>query len=467
MRLVTLAILATTAACAFESSDSLARVFELTGFSKNSGKVLYWHDIQGIEQNYQTPPPFVTIPETRECWTDLSSGVQRVTSSLTFFGSAPTPPATTLLSRQSVFAVRDGKVTPAPGATAQRNLDLWSVLTDWRDASDVRRAADQDYLGFARIVLVRKGQFGEERLFIDPQSGFPLKLDRTEPHYLWGQVHVEFIWSIWQQHGTALVPTAAARVVDGFKEITRTVGNFEIIDRAQAPDLTVPAGAEPGNPTPLFLQPVPPKKIDVGPNVFLSSNPGYTEAFALINGTIYVLDATQSGVRAQQDLDLVRAAFPGQHPIVLVVSDLAWPHIAGVRFWVAQGAKIVSHRTSKDFLERVVGRRWTLNPDLLEQRRKSAKFNFVPVDNELTLAAGKVRIIAIPGTENEGAVMAFLTDERFLWACDCIQDVTRPAINTNEVMQAARHSGVSPRQVAAMHIPLTDWEKIEALMNGG
>ena len=320
------------------------------------------------------------------------------------------------------------------------------------------------YLGVERTVLVRKGEFGEERLFLDPQSGFPLKLDREEPHYLWGQVHVEFVWSLWQQSGSAFVPTAAARVVDRFKEITRTLSSFEFLDRGQAPDFTIPAGSEPGNPTPLFLQPLPPQKIAVSEDFFLASNPGYTEGFALLDGKVYIFDATQGEARAKQDLELIHAAFPGRHPFVLVVSDLAWPHIAGVRFWVAQGATVVSHRTSRDFLARVIDRRWTRASGELEKRRNQVKFSFVPVDRELMLAGGKVRILAIPGTENEGAVMAYLKDQHFLWACDCIQDVTRPAVNTREVWQAAQKAGISPQQVAAMHIPITEWGKVEELM---
>ena len=60
---------------------------------------------------------------------------------------------------------------------------------------------------------------------------------------------------------------------------------------------------------------------------------------------------------------------------MLVVTDLAWPHIGGVRYWVANGVPIITHRMSRSFLEEVINRRWTLKPDLLEQRRASTKVN--------------------------------------------------------------------------------------------
>jgi hypothetical protein len=136
--------------------------------------------------------------------------------------------------------------------------------------------------------------------------------------------------------------------------------------------------------------------------------------------------------------------------------------VAGVRFWVAQGATIVSHRESKAFLERVVARRWTRAPDLLEKRRATAKLKFTAVDKSLDLAGG-VRLFAIDGIGSEGALMAWVPGERFLWASDYIQNVTKPATYTTEVCQAVRRVGIAPENVAAQHIPFTPWQTIEGL----
>jgi len=258
------------------------------------------------------------------------------------------------------------------------------------------------------------------------------------------------------------VPMCSARVVDGYKEITRTVGDFEFIDREKAPDLVLP-NVQPADGPATFLQATAPKKIDVDAQIFLSVNAGYTEAFALIDGVVYILDATQSEDRAKQDLEMVRAAFPGNHPLVLVVTDQAWPHVGGVRFWVASGATVISHRSSKDFLTRIVERRWTRQPDLLEQHRKSIKFKFIPVDQAYNAGNGKLKLAAIDGIGSEAALMAWLPGSGFLWASDFIQSVTRATSYTREVRRAVQRTGFAPKQVSAMHIPLTEWSKIENL----
>jgi hypothetical protein len=457
---------------AFQAADPqavLKRTMDVVGFSKTSNQVLHWRDMQGIEQNYQSAPPFLTLLSSRESWFTPQTGVERIISQVIRPGAGPGKPATTLTGPRSIFAVPDsGPVRVAGSPGQQRNLNLWAVLSDWRDARDVRLVPNETFQDYPRTVLSRAGEYGEERLFIDPKTGYPVKLDREEPHYLWGQVRVEYVYSIWEEGSGISLPSASARVVDGFKEITRTIGDFEFVDRTKAPELSLPAAGDvAGNTTPLFLQPLAPKKVEVTPQVFLSVNTGYTEAIALVGNTIYVLDATQSEARAKQDLDLIHAAFPGEHPIVLVVTDVAWPHVAGVRFWVAAGATVVSHRTSKDFLTQVIERRWTRSPDRLEQRRKSVQFKFVSVDKSYTAAGGKLQLVAIDGIGSEGALMAWMPDDHLLWASDYIQNLARSTAYTSEVWQAAQRAGIVPQQVAAMHIPLTPWTTIESLVKSG
>jgi len=442
----------------------LKRAMEVTGFSKFSDKILHTHDTQGVEQDYQSPAPFITMFNQREAWIDPKTGVERVSSQTVFPGSQSPAPSVSMVSQRGVYAITPKGAIAMPGSpNQQRNLDLWAVLADWRDAADVHPLSSQVFMDYPRTVLARKGEFGEERLFVDTKTGFPVKLDREEPHYLWGQVHVEFVYTIYQEKAGVTLPECTARMVDGFKEITRTTPEFELLDRDKAPDVTLPSVAPASDTTPVFLQATPPKKIEIDSRTFLTQNRGYTEGFVLLGDTVYILDATQSEKRARQDLELIQATFPGDHKYVLVVTDLAWPHIAGIRFWVASGATVISHRASQEFLTKVVERRWTREPDLLEQNRKTAKLHFVAVDKMRSEADGRLRLFAIDGIGSEGALMAYVPDNSWLWASDYVQNVSSPSAYATEVWQAVERAGLKPRQVAAMHIPLTPWTTIEAL----
>jgi hypothetical protein len=258
---------------------------------------------------------------------------------------------------------------------------------------------------------------------------------------------------------------------DGENEITRVTGNYAFVPRDSAPRVTLPDGPSPtpaGSPA---ARPpdAPPDTVRVDASTFLLVTRFYTNVVTLQRDTVFVLDAQTSETRAAQDSAWIGRLFPGRHAIALVVSDLAWPHISGVRYWVAQGATVYSHSTSRAFLERVVARRWTLHPDRLEKVRASkgsaVAMRFRPIDDSLSLAGGALKVRAIDGIGSEGALMTFAPASRFLYAGDYVQSLGAPSAYLNEVAAAVARAGFAPERVAAMHHPVTlPWSRLEGLV---
>lgn len=149
-----------------------------------------------------------------------------------------------------------------------------------------------------------------------------------------------------------------------------------------------------------------------------------------------------------------------------MVTDLAWPHISSVRFWVARGATVVSHRNSEALIRRVVSRKWTLEPDALERVRATATLKFKAVDDSLRLAGGRVVIHAMQGNTTEGALAVWLPDSRYLWAGDYIQnDAASPYYF--DVVRTARRLNIVPEKVGAQHTKLLDWKTVDARVPAG
>jgi hypothetical protein len=264
--------------------------------------------------------------------------------------------------------------------------------------------------------------------------------------------------------GGLMVPGSSFRLADGQIEISQTTGDAETIARDAAPPMSLPEGpARASEALPLFLQPIVPKTEQVGPKTYLLSNPGYTEAVTEVGDKVFLFDATQGEERAKKDQEVIAKLFPGYKKLTVVITDLAWPHVAGVRYWVANGATIIAHKAAREFLQSVMDRRWTLAPDLLEQRRETAKLKFVGVDAAYSLAGGAISLHPIDGIGSEVALMVFLAPDGFLWASDYIQTVAGPSGYASEVWRAVQRDGLHPERTAAEHLPLTPWAKIEAL----
>ncbi|HEV8124916.1 MAG TPA: hypothetical protein VGP80_11765 [Gemmatimonadales bacterium] len=456
-----------------ESADVwLSRAVTSVGMEKARGRILHIRGVEAQEQNYQsdrTYPPFFSAFQGWEGWVEPATGDTRFTTKITYPGFESPAGLTVISNERASYAERDTLLMPVPPlhiqTLSQRPLDPWAVLHDWASDSAVSVYGHCSYREYDRLVLTRQGRYGLERLSLDAKTGFPVRLERTEPHYLWGQVSVEYLYSTWILADGVAYPGATFRLVDGATEGSRTVARVELISADSAPRLAVPGDA-PVMPItlPAFLQATLPDTVRVSDAVYTLRNRGYGEAVALLRDTVFVFDATQSEARARQDSVWIGKLFPGHHPIVVVVTDLAWPHIAGVRFWVASGATIVSHAISRGFLDSVVARRWTLAPDQLEKVRARARFRFRPVTGVLDLAGGDIQVRAIDGIGSEGALIALINPARFLWASDYIQTIQEPSLYALEVLRAVERAKLEPVAVAAEHLPVTPWAEIQRLV---
>ena len=451
-----------------EPAAVLARAKVVLGFDRVTKPIMHYHAVAADEQNYQsdrTYPPFFSAMLIKEAWFDSRSGVERISAQTTFPGGGQFPVQVSLTDAKRAFALARDHLNPMPRASMEsRYLNPWAVIADWAAAGNARFAGFQRYRDYPRIVLARATPGGDQRLYVDPKTGFPVKLDMVEKHYLWGQRHIEYLYTNWVRSGAVVVPGSSFMLADGKTEISETIGDLEMIAQNATPALELPAEpAESPDELPLFLRPLDPKVVQVGPKTYLLSNRGYTEAVTEAGNEIFLFDATQGEERARKDSEAIASLFPGKHRVTVVVTDLAWPHIAGLRYWVASGATIIGHSAAREFLQGVVDRRWTLAPDLLERRRKTARLRFVGVDGPYNLAGSQISLHPIDGIGSEVALMAYVTADRFLWASDYIQTVDEPSLYALEVWTAAQRDNLHPERTAAEHLPLTSWSKIEEL----
>lgn len=470
-KLICVFLLAFPAFASAQPQDAQAwlnRAAAAMGFQRVGDRVIHYRSAYSDQQDYQSEryyPPFFDAMVTAENWFSPATGVVRTTSQMTFPGGAP-PASVELYDGRSGAMIRGDRAVPVPHSQLRlRNLNAWAVLYDWLHAANVRFAGTENYRDYPRVVLARTTEDGEQRLFLDPKSSLPVKLDYTEPHYLWGQRHIEYLYSLWLLQGDILINSAAFRLADGAVEISSTTGDGELVAANSVKPLQMPSGLPAAKNLPLFLEPVAPQTVQVSPTTYLLANPGYREAITLAGSEVFVFDATQGDERAAADAALIAKLFPGHHKVNVVVTDLAWPHIAGVRYWVAQGATILAHSAARPFLEEIVNRRWTLHPDTLEQHRSTAKFNFIGVDAPAKFAGGRIALAPIDGIGSETTLIGFIPSDRFLWASDYIQTITERSEYAKEVWDAVQRTGWSPLQAAAEHVALFNWDVIQKLMS--
>ncbi len=463
--------------CRSDTGDAravLGRAGRILGLDSAQAHVLRMHSHEIVQHNFESDRPyrpFLMDVADHVSWLNVTNGVERdsVTRDLGQRGSAVRveigDDRATFVRQDATWRQNDRAWV---NAERYRALDPRIVVRAWIAANDVRVAGRCVYRDYERTVLTRSGLYGVERLYVDPKTGYIVKLDRQEPNSLWGQVHVEFVYATWQLFGTAAMPAISSRLLDGDEEVARNVSTAE-----WGPSDSDSALALPGTPTTPalaspseLLRPALPDTQRLGPHTYLLANAGHgeghNEVVTLVRDTVYVLDATESQARARADSSWIGRLFPGRHPIVVIVTDLVWPHVAGVRFWVASGATIMSGVQSAPFLRAVVARQWMGNPDKLELLPHRPALRFVPVREPLSRAG--IAAYPIDGIGTEGTLMVWLPEDSLLWAGDNVQQLNIPSLNTNEVYAAACRAELTPTRVVAQHQPTALWSKLAAVV---
>lgn len=430
------------------------------------------------EQSDRPYPPYLHLISDREVWFNTLNGNERHSFDDTWPGSGRVRRTTMIMSNDDLGFVSGDSIVPATNALGfygrVRDLNPWAVLTDWKSDPSVRGAGECMYRDYYRVVLERSTGRGPERLYLSKDSGLPVAVAFTVPDDLWGQREIRYVYMNWKTvPGGGVYPGSAARLEDGETVIVRTVSGVSIrrVSSDSAPAVALSTGSRPASPTPpaaaanqtsiLVVD-----TVRIGPNTFLLANPAYNETVTMQRDTVYLLDATMNEARARNDSSWIARIFPRHRAVVLVVTDIAWPHIGGVRFWVARGATIITHSLSVPLLQEVTRRHWTDHPDALEASRspRGERLKAKAINDSLALAGGAIRLIDVGGMASEGALVAWIPGDNFLWAGDYVQSVSQRTVYADDVNQALQRHGVTPQRFAAQHLPMKDWEQLARVL---
>jgi len=412
------------------------------------------------EQSDRVYPPYFTTSTNVEGWLNTEINTTFIKSNTIRVGSGPSDITSDYYSGISkYYSVRDTNYMPRSAFVEYDKMNAWTVLLDWAADPTVTQVKSGVYRDYDRLIFERPALIGMERLFIDPKTYFPVKLDYEELNSLWGQLHIEIVYNNWLLNEGSYFPGSSFRIEDSQPTIYRSFGRTELNNSVSLFDRVkkLPTTSQKNFNNEWYVSEQP-KLIKISEQTYISKNNFYSETFTKIGDTLYLMDATLNEERAKQDEKLIKGVFPDVSKFVVIVTDLAWPHIGGVRYWVSKGATIVSHAISREFLQKVINRKWTVQPDELQKHPRAMRF--VAVNKITNLANGALKVIPIDGIESEGALICYLTGDKYLWGSDYFQNSQAAAANSQEVINAARRENIQPEKIAAEHVGLTDWSQL-------
>jgi hypothetical protein len=183
---------------------------------------------------------------------------------------------------------------------------------------------------------------------------------------------------------------------------------------------------------------------------------------------VIIIEAPISSGYSDKVMAEAKKRFPDA-PIKAVISTPdAWPHIGGVREYVARGVPVYALDLNKPILERLIAAPHHSNPDALERARgKRPRWEIVSSKTVLGSGPNRLELYPIRSETGERMIMVYFPEHKFLYGSDLVQPGQEAGSffmpeYLLELMEAARREKLAVSGVFAMHMGVKPWGDIEA-----
>lgn len=393
-------------------------------------------------------------------------------------------PATTLKVADGAaafqFGERSGPASAIDMAEAEESLELSAerILLTALEAKDLQVETDTKLQGGIQHVVAFGWRDGLARLYLNAQTGMPTAIE-VERSYTgsfiwgpWGDVRTRVYLSLWTlEPGGIRYPRQWDIERNGIPYRSFTVTSLALNPQFDANSFLILAEVKTAYESTASRtiedtrlgQPNRPA-VEIAPGVIQVPGPWNVTLVRQLDG-IVVIEAPISSGYSDKVLADAKKRFPDL-PIKAVISTSdAWPHLGGVREYVARDIPIYALDLNRPILERLVSSPRRSHPDALERQRKKPKFRIV--SDKVIIGSGPNRLEVYPVRTESGErmMMVYFPEHKLLYGSDLVQQrrdgsFFMPEYLT-ELLEATLREKLIINSVFAMHLGLTPWRDIE------
>jgi hypothetical protein len=340
-------------------------------------------------------------------------------------------------------------------------------------AADLSSAPPTTLHGIAQHVVTFTWRGRKARLLIDAHDDVPSALEVTaeDTYGIWGRVRTTTYYSLWTLvPGGVRYPLQTDREWNGVTQASATITKIGVnaaIDETAfriPPDVKTAYAALPPVSGIPALRFDPAKATELAPGVTQFAG-SWNVAFVRQPDGVVVFEAPIASSYSAAVLAEAGKRYPGVRVKAVITTSDAWPHLGGVREYVARGIPVYACNLNRPILERLLQADYSAHPDALAMSPRAAKFTWVT--QKTVIGSGDTRIEIYPahGENGERMLFAYLPSARLLYSSDDIQR-DRPdhffmPEYLFEVREAVRRHGLAVDRIFGMHVGPTPWSTIE------
>lgn len=440
-----------------------------------------------LEQSERPEGPYLVIDGQFTEWRGFEKGGLRARTTVRSIVHPPGGMTLETIASGSLAAQRFGERTLAAGPgsveAAEDSLGLGPerVLLAAREAGSLRGIGTATFQGVPHDVVGFDWNGRDVAIYLNRHTDLPTVVEWTRVFddgfwSVWGDVTARIEYGVWHlQDGGLMYPYQWTESRNGMPWRDRTILEFEAnpempsewftLQPQLAEGMEARAAMGPDR-VPLGMdfrgQAAEPETLAAGVTQIAGMwNIGLIEQ----SDGIVVLEAPISSRYSEQVIAKAAELFPGR-PIkgVITTSD-AWPHVAGIREYVALGIPIHALDLNEPLLGRIIHAPRTRRPDRLA-RIAGTEPIFETVSGPVTVGAGQERFTIYPmrGEGGERMLAVWFPEHRLLYASDLLQagqggGFFMPSYLA-DVEALVRREALDVETVFAMHMGPTPWQTV-------
>ena len=434
-----------------------------------------------IEQSERPEGPFIVEYHTTVEDRDATHGRARIEIQDRSFQTASWGPARTLVfDGDAVAAVADGKFAPL----AYRPMDVvqWVDLAPERvlflalAAPDLAMTADVERQGVVQHAVTFRWRGRQARLLINAHDSLPTTLELVRPDEwgVWGDVTDATYYSLWTLlPGGIRYPLQFDRtwndVTLSSTTIVQMIPNapIDVANLAIPADVKTAYAALPAVRSSATKLDVDRRRIDVAPGVVQYGGGWNVEVVEQPDGLVVIEAPISSGYSAQV-IDELSRRYPGAKIKAVISTSDSWPHVGGVREYVARGIPVYALDLNRPILQRLLAANYGQHPDRLAATPRTPDFHWISA--RTALGSGDTQMVIYPAGEENGERMLFvyLPALKLLYTADEIQPRQGGSFFMPEYLQEVQdviaREGLRVDRIFGMHAPPTPWSAIDAAL---
>jgi hypothetical protein len=428
-----------------------------------------------LEQSERPEGPYIIEYAQIDEWRDLEHGSWKQESKT----------RNVLEENDQTVVVSDGaavqkfgtREVPASGEELQNAEDVLTlsperVLLNALESPNLKRLPDltlQDVPHYL-VEFTRNGV--PVRVYLNSETHLPTAVEWVNAYpygvfwSIWGDVTTRAYYSLWWLQEGIHYPLQMDVFRNGLPDRTATITKLELNHNAPPDTFAISQASRDAFATrakitnddrPLGSRPAQ----EPAPGIVIIPGPWNTTIVRQQDG-IVVLEAPISSGYSVKLIAEAERRFPGAPIKAVITTSDAWPHIGGVREYVARGIPVYAVPRTRPLLERFLNAPRTRFPDALAKSPRKAELRLV--SEKLVIGAGpnRMEIYPIRGETSERQMMVYFPEHKLLYGSDVFQKLPDGKYfydqTISEVAAAVKREHLAVETFFMMHMGLTPWQ---------